>query len=476
MLLLLFVCTLPLVNPWVRGDGVGYYAYARALLIEHDLNFEKDWRSANPTFVMDRMDEQGQIRPEHYTSTGHLNNNFTVGPAILWAPFLISVHVGVLSLDGLGAHIPADGYSQPYRLAMALATAIYGFAGLYLAFCLARKYFDERWAFLGTVGIWFGTSLPVYMYFNPSWSHAHSAFSVALFLWYWHRTRERRTLGQWALLGLSGGLMLDVYYPNVVFLLIPLMESIAGYWRAWRSPGRDWVAIRELFSANVLFALLVVLAFTPTLVARQIISGNPLAFGYTALHQWAWTSPALGSVLFSSNHGLLSWTPIVLLALLGLLPLRRLDKDLAAYLALACLVFYYLIASHLFWHGMSSFGNRFFITLTPVFVLGLTASFASLARRFERAGPASAAAGLATALFLLWNAGLMFQWGMHMIPVRGPISWREAAYNQVFVVPRRAFYTMKEYLLARQALMGNIEQQDIRQLKEPPAPETDGKK
>jgi hypothetical protein len=29
-LVLLFLLTLPLMNPWVRGDGVGYYAYARA--------------------------------------------------------------------------------------------------------------------------------------------------------------------------------------------------------------------------------------------------------------------------------------------------------------------------------------------------------------------------------------------------------------------------------------------------------------
>ncbi len=474
MLLLLFVCTLPLVNPWVRGDGVGYYAYLRALLIEHDLRFENDWRSANPTFVMDRVDQQGRIRADEYTSTGHLDNHFTVGPAILWAPFLVPVHLAVLALNGLGAHIPATGYSRPYRLAMALATATYGFAGLYLAFCLARKYFDGRWAFLGTVGIWLGSSLPVYMYLNPSWSHAHSAFSVALFLWYWHRTQQRRTLGQWALLGLAAGLMLDVYYPNVVFLVIPLLEALAGYWRVWRSPGHDWAAVGRLLSVHVLFAFVVVLAFTPTLITRWIIYGSPFEFGYG--EKWAWSSPALGRVLFSSHHGLLSWTPILFLALLGLLPLWKLDKELAAYLAVACLAFYYLIASHVNWNGISSFGNRFFISLTPVFILGLTASFASLGRRFERAGPAFAAAGFATAVLVLWNAGLIFQWGMHMIPVRGPISWREAAYNQVFVVPQRAFHTMKDYLLARQALMGNIEQQDIRQLKGPPTAETDSKK
>ena len=36
ILVILFLCTLPLVNPIVHGDGVGYYAYVRGPLIEHN--------------------------------------------------------------------------------------------------------------------------------------------------------------------------------------------------------------------------------------------------------------------------------------------------------------------------------------------------------------------------------------------------------------------------------------------------------
>ena len=63
VLLIIFVVTLPLVNPWVRGDGVGYYAYVRALLVEHHLSFEIDWRRANPSFFMDNADAEGHISP-----------------------------------------------------------------------------------------------------------------------------------------------------------------------------------------------------------------------------------------------------------------------------------------------------------------------------------------------------------------------------------------------------------------------------
>src|SRR5215470_13120143 len=45
-LLGLFALSLVLMNPWVRGDGVGYYAFARALLIQHNLDFTADYNSA----------------------------------------------------------------------------------------------------------------------------------------------------------------------------------------------------------------------------------------------------------------------------------------------------------------------------------------------------------------------------------------------------------------------------------------------
>jgi len=86
LLLLLFLFSLPLLNPWVRGDGVGYYAFARAPLIQHNLDFAPDYQSANASFRGPRLDSYGQPKSAFRTATGHLDNHFTVGPAILWSP------------------------------------------------------------------------------------------------------------------------------------------------------------------------------------------------------------------------------------------------------------------------------------------------------------------------------------------------------------------------------------------------------
>ena len=464
ILLILFVVTLPFSNPWVRGDGVGYYAFARSMLIERRLDFTNDWLKANESFRLYRVDPAGEILPDQYTSTGHIDNHFAVGPAILWSPFMVVAHTGVLVWDGLGGHIAADGYSRPYLVAMALGTAFYGFVALWISFVLARRYVAERWAFLATVGIWFASSLPVYMYFNPSWSHAQSAFAVALFLWYWMRTRKERTWVQWLILGAIGGLMMDVYYVTAVMLLLPLLESLAGY-RAFLRTGAGREA-GQLFLKNATFAVTLLAAFLPTLIAKKIIYGSYFHMGYTEL--WFWNSPAFFKVCFSPQHGLFSWTPILLFAVAGFLALRKYDRTLALYLAIVFLAYLYLIGCYQNWHGLSSYGNRFFVGLTPLFVLGLAALVEWLARALqERRAPILAWS--ATAMLIVWNLGLMFQWGMHLIPDRGPISWRDAAYNQVTVVPARAAHSMRNYFLGRRQMMQRIERQDVRGLHPPSA-------
>jgi hypothetical protein len=464
LLFLLFLLTLPLANPWVRGDGVGYYAYVRSALIDHDLRFENDYLAANESFVLAHVDSQGRLLPSLYTRTGYIENHFSVGPAIFWAPVLLTVHGAVRLADHFGAHVPADGYSRPYLLAMAFSTAFYGFLSLLLSYWIARKFFDGLWAFLATIGIWAASSLPVYMYFNPSWSHAISAFTAALFLWYWERTRMQRTVAQWAVLGLLTGLMGNVYYPNVILIIFPALE--AGHLLlAHRRESAGAASVPKLALGGVLFLACSIAAMLPTFITRQIIYGSPFESGYPPISTWHWTSPVLLKVLFSSDHGMFTWTPILILSFAGLFFVTKRDKLLGAGCLLSFLAFYYLIASYADWDGLSSYGNRFFVSLTPIFILGLAALLSALSSWLGRTARAAAVACPVLAFFILWNAGLIFQWGTHMVPARGEISWSAMVRNQFVDVPVRITHSLETYFLHRGEMMQHIEQGDIDQQK-----------
>ena len=128
-------------------------------------------------------------------------------------------------------------------VAMAVGTALYGFLALLISFAWREDMLPSAGRFLATLGIWFASSLPVYMYFNPSWSHAHSAFAVALFLWYWIRTRHARTGRNGWSSGRLAALMMDVYYVNgvcsvaVAGVALRLLERVAR-----QSPRAAWAA------------------------------------------------------------------------------------------------------------------------------------------------------------------------------------------------------------------------------------------
>ncbi len=458
------------MNPWVRGDGVGYYAYARAPLIQHDLDFTHDYQSANDSFREAHCDENGQPKKEFRTRTGHLENHFTVGPAMLWAPFLLIAHAGVFLARALGYHIAADGFSAPYRYAMAFGTCVYAFLGLLLSYRLARKYVDSVWSLIATVAIWWASSLPVYMYFNPSWSHANSAFVVALFLWYWDATREDRSLPQWLLLGAIVGLMLDVYYANLMLVTVLAVEAAGQYARILGSGRSSSPSFPQLFTRHLLFGIVVIVLMIPTFVSRTIVYGGPFETGYYPIRDFLWRSPVFFSVLFSSNHGLLSWTPLLGFSIIGLLIFAFRLPKVGIPLFVALMAFYLFISIYPDWAGISSYGNRFFVSLTALFIIGLSVFLDRFAQFFRSQKTALATASTAITFFVLWNFGLIFQWGMHLIPVRGPVPFSEVIHNQLFVVPRQVMTDFHAYLFRRKTLMKQIENRDIQQLEQSAPP------
>jgi len=208
----------------------------------------------------------------------------------------------------------------------------------------------------------------------------------------------------------------------------------------------------------------------PIFLTRLAIYGNAFESGYIPLRDWLWRSPAFLAVLFSSNHGLLSWTPILLFAIAGLILFRWREPRAGAPFLAAMLAFYLFIACYPDWAGISSFGNRFFVSLTALFILGLAVFLNRAAQLFRSSRAALAAVSAFLALFVFWNVGLMFQWGSHLIPARGPVPFSEVIHNQFFVVPRQLAADLHTYLFKRKALMQQIEDRDLRQLEQNPPP------
>src|SRR5260221_8570191 len=194
--------------------------------------------------------------------------------------------------------------------------------------------------------------------------------------------------------------MLNVYYPNAMLMMILVVEAFREYAGAFRRGAGAGPAVLQLLAKHALFVAVTLLCFLPTFVTRYIVYGGPFESGYGSVPNWAWRSPYFLSVLFSSEHGLFSWTPLLLLATVGLVLFRWREPRVGTPLLGAALAFYIFIACYPDWAGISSFGNRFFVSLTPLFILGLSVFLQRVAALFRGQRVAVATLSLVLALFV----------------------------------------------------------------------------
>ncbi|MBA3948536.1 MAG: hypothetical protein H0X44_01160 [Acidobacteria bacterium] len=432
---LLFVLSLAFVNPYVRGDGNGYYAWLTSPLIDGDVHFGNQYLHADPSFRTRFIDDRGQPTSDMRTVTGKVENQWSVGPAILWLPAFAIGHAAALA--GLGT---PDGYSPPYLWAVAVSTAVYGMVSILIGVDLARRFGSGRWAGAAAVAILFASSLPVYMYLLPFHVHALAAFATGLFFWWGLVRLPSARPAVWALWGLISGLMVAVYFIHAVFLIVVA-------WRLLELPRwRAGVLAAAAFTAGLLPPAGIHLA------SRFALYGSVTTTGYR--DEFFWLSPRLVATALSPEHGLFLWTPVVALALAGLVLLARRDPR-ARLILVAWAVLFYAIASYQNWHGQSSFGNRFFVSLTAVLVPGAAAALGWIAHRGRP---------LAWALVVvlaLWNAGFVFQWGLNLVPNRGPVDFAVVARNQVTVVPARLTAVVRRYFLDRGGFTRDVEADDV---------------
>lgn len=436
--------SMALVNAHVRGDGNGYYAWLASSVIDGDLDFRNQYRHANVLFADRYLDENGNPRSERLTATGHVENQWALGPSVLWAPWFLAAHA-IVKIAGVPTD---DGFAAPYLRACAFGTLCYAAAALWFSVAAARRLgVTAVAAWAAALTVWGASSLMVYTYVLPFHVHVMAAFTVAVFLWYRFTRGERLAPVQWAVWGALAGLMGITYHVDLVFLLVvgPVAVGAAR---------RDGVVATLVCLA--VFGAAAMLVALPQWIGKAIVYGSPWMTGYR--DGFDWLAPRLWSTAFSTEHGVILWTPVVAVGLLGCALVARYRRDVAWSLAAAA-VFYIVIASFDNWHGLSSFGNRFFVSWTFLLVMGVSVLYQRALHRRAGAPALATVCGLA---LMAWNAGLAFQWASKMVPSRGPVDVPTVVAQQ-WMVPHRAWVMARRYVTDRAALAREIEEQDQRE-------------
>jgi hypothetical protein len=437
-----FALSLPAVTPRIyASDEIQYFSYLRSLWFDGDVSFENEYQ---------RFFDDGIGRGEGFhatfleqqTAAGRRPSFATIGCALLWAPFYA---VGD-AVARVGGHA-ADGFSYPYIAAVAYGSALYGFTAVLLSIAAARRIVG-RGLLAGTL-VWLGTPLLFYMYISPPYSHACSAFAVALFVTIWLRVREDWSARGVVALGLSAALMAMVREQDAFLAVGPALDFVLTAF----GPERG-MRVKEgralLIAASGCIAFVV--GFVPQLLAYKALNGR---FGPSTLvtRKMRWEAPHALQVLGSPEHGFLIWTPLAALAIAGLFALairgssnaRRIGGCALMMLALQI----YVSGSVDSWTVAGAFGQRRFVALTILLTIGLAAFIASIPR-----GTPRVVLGVSLVLCVWWNIALMAEFGTGLMN-RQRLELGRNAYDAFVTLPRILPDLAYRYLFTRESFYGN---------------------
>jgi hypothetical protein len=414
----------------LQSDGFYYYAYLRSIAFDRDVNFTNDYT------LLGLQDHPQLFQP---TRTKHAQSAASIGPAILWTPFFAAGHVVARALNARHPEVDVNGISFPYRQAVCVAGLFYGLVGCWFCFRIARRYFPASVAALAVTLVIAGSFLLWYFVKEPSMTHAPSMMAVAVFMWGWLRMRERAfdpatprpaTLESWALLGALAGLMTLIRWQNALFTLLPLCDVVVALVRTSRRSDRARAV--DVVIGGSLFTLAAAIAFLPQMIAWHSIYGSWLAVSPLG-PQIRWAQPQLVDILWSSRNGLLSWSPALYLAAIGLMMFATAQPSVGipSLIAVAAMTFFNATIQD--WWGSDGFGGRRFDGTIPMFCLG-AAAFITYAAGVTRRHPLRALTAAAS-LLVIWNLTLMSAANEGVFRIGTTVS-----YGDTFAAQGRAFH------------------------------------
>jgi hypothetical protein len=411
---------------WVlTSDGLSYYAHLRSAIIDCDLNYANEFRDYNPY-------HHSVPDFSKTTETNHVPNKYPIGPALLWSPFVLLAHLLTLFFNSLGFNLQPDGYSLLYQVAVGIASIFYGIIGLFFIYKTCLRYFESKIVRISIFVYTLSSSLIAYLAFEPSLSHAVSLFAVSLLIWLCVRNFGSKNNYDYLFLGIVSGLMLLMRFQNGLFMLLPFIELITVTFKSGFSLKRVYDGlIKGFIYLSGLFLIMI-----PQFIVWKIIYGKFFLYTYSG-EEFYFLSPKFIYVLFNASTGLLSFTPIIALSLIGFVFFIKNNVRIGTILLSIFILQVYVVSS--WWspeYGVS-FGGRAFIECSPIFILGLSSLLKT--RR--------TVAFLLYAIFgvlILWNFGLLLQFYLYQQALTpGELTFGKMLQNHIDVlkyISKKFFY------------------------------------
>ncbi|SHI47162.1 hypothetical protein SAMN05444280_102191 [Tangfeifania diversioriginum] len=338
----------------IEHDVKAYYSYLPAAIIYNDLTLKF-------------LDDDPQIFDEMWPVTLPNGNKMIVtsyGMSLLYSPFFLLAH-GYSLLDN---NFEADGYSLPYSMALNFSAAFYLLLGLFFLRKLLKRYFKEWIVALVLLAVAAGTNLAYYATYEAAMTHCYNFALITVFTWLvikWYESPSRKNA---IAVGALFGLIALVRPSNILVFFILLLWDV----KSWSDfTARLWFYIKR-FDFVLIMIILFFLVWTPQFFYWKTITGQWIFYSYSTKDaSFFWGNPQIIDILFSYKKGWFVYTPIMLIAFLGIFLLRKRMKEAFWPILIFTILNIYVQSSWWSWWFGGAFGLRAFIDSYGIMALPL---------------------------------------------------------------------------------------------------------
>ena len=343
-------------------DVFGYYLYLPAHFIYNDLFLQdQTWLQA----IMDTYEPSSTFYQLYQMGDGKWVIKYSMGMAVFFAPFFFLAH-WLAPLLGYAA----DGFSAPYQVIIAIGTLLYVFAGLALLRKVLLRFFSDKMTGDLLILLVLGTNFLQMVGLGSLLLSHNVAFSLyVLVIWTTIEWHERPKWNLAFLLGLTLGLLALVRPTEALLVLVPLLYGITDG-NSWR-----WKLnlAKDNFShlLNAVFGGLIGIA--PQFIYWKNATGNWFHYAYENPGEgFEFFDPYTLEFLFSFRKGWFIYTPIMLLAIIGIPLMKKQQPKLFwGFILFLALDLWVVSSWTCWWYAGGSFSSRSMIPVYSLLLLPL---------------------------------------------------------------------------------------------------------
>lgn len=297
-------------------------------------------------------------------TTGEVDTKYTYGVAVFELPFFLGAHAIAKSTYDEGhseechhANFKPNGFSHVYAYGIMIGAVFWLSLALFFLQKVLRRYVSVPVSILTCILIFFGTNLFYYTIGEAGMSHVYSFFLFSLILWALPAWLRQATWARTLLIGAALGLTVVIRPTNIIFAVVLLAWDVYS-WKELQS--RVKYLFRQWPRLILMAALAMIIAF-PQMLYWHHIHGSWISYSYQEEGFIFWNKPKLFHVWFSYQNGLFMYSPIMLLAIVGLVRNLFQRKMNAPVILGLFLLSSYIFASWWAWWFGGAYGHRSFI-------------------------------------------------------------------------------------------------------------------